>query len=144
MKDAGLLDEVFPETENKEPVEKVDVATTGAKPKVAPPLKLDGSMKPPEPKGPPPGMAGFLKTQAAASSKHAFQLPTAPGPGPNPTSSQGRLVVHPEEMRKFLYGSQDQSRSSASSSSTTQPVLGNNSEILFDQIVSICFSMGMM
>ena len=76
------------------------------------------SMKPPEPQGPPP-----MKVQAAASSKHALQLPSVPSPV-HPTSSQGRLVVSPHEMKKFLYGTQQQSTTSASGPSTSQGVSG--------------------
>lgn len=127
VKDAGLLDEVFPETEGKEPEtesKEPKKNVDGAKPKVAPPLKLDGSMKPPEPKGPPPCLASSVKAQAAASSKHAFQLPSVPEePG---ASTQGRLVVTPNQMKQFLYGTQQQTNDSASSSSMSQPVPGNN------------------
>ena len=114
-KEAGLLDDMFSEEEDKD----VSLQTTGAKPKAAPPLSLDqamSSMKPPEPQGPPP-----MKVQAAASSKHAFQLPSVPSPV-HPTSSQGRLVVSPHEMKKFLYGTQQQSNTSASGPSTSQGV----------------------
>ena len=123
VKDSGLLEEVFPETENKVPAK--DVVLEGAKPKVAPPLKLDGSLKPPEPKGPPP-MVSALKAQAAASSKHAFQLPSAPDPAPCATSSQGRLVVSPDQMKQFLYGT-----NAPSSSSTSQSVSWHYYTILF-------------
>lgn len=114
-KEAGLLDDMFSEKEDKD----VSLQSTGAKPKAAPPLSLDqamSSMKPPEPQGPPP-----MKVQAAASSKHALQLPSVPSPV-HPTSSQGRLVVSPHEMKKFLYGTQQQSTTSASGPSTSQGV----------------------
>lgn len=83
-----------------------DGPVEGATPKAAPPLA--------------PAMSKATATTVSAgsgitaASKFASQLPTAPPPDLG-QSTRGRLVVDPNQMKKFLYGTSTSSPASSSS-----------------------------